>query len=229
LAERLTLTCQPAHTAPSLFRGAGFRRRAGRRRCRIEPKTHSSAAVARRAVDTAQSRASEPWRRWICMASRFTGHAESSASRRGRASRRGDLGLAAWSSRLGGPFEHPCPDRASGRVLRESVSPVSPATHMSVTQAVLRSAAGALAGASSVHLDAESLDDTDGLHDASADVQRKRAFSDAFVSRSARVVPDRRAGGRCYERRLRSPVRISLMRISGCSRAAKCPPLSASP
>jgi hypothetical protein len=160
---------------------------------------------------------------------RYTAHAELSASRRGRASRPGDLGLAAWSSRLGGPFEHPCPDRASGRVLRESVSPESPATHMSVTQAVLRSAAGALAGASSVHLDAESLDDTDGLHDASADVQRKRAFSDALVSRRARVVPDRRAGGRCYERTLRSPVRISLMRISGCSRAAKCPPLSASP
>jgi pimeloyl-ACP methyl ester carboxylesterase len=30
-------------------------------------------------------------------------------------------------------------------------------------------------------------------------------------------------------RRVRRPVRISLTRISGCSRAAKCPPLSASP
>ena len=30
-------------------------------------------------------------------------------------------------------------------------------------------------------------------------------------------------------RRLRRPVRISLTRISGCSRAAKCPPLPASP
>ena len=37
------------------------------------------------------------------------------------------------------------------------------------------------------------------------------------------------ARGPCYERRLLSPVRISLMRISGCSKAAKCPPLSASP
>jgi hypothetical protein len=32
-----------------------------------------------------------------------------------------------------------------------------------------------------------------------------------------------------YGRRLLSPVRISLIRISGCSKAAKCPPLSASP
>ena len=31
------------------------------------------------------------------------------------------------------------------------------------------------------------------------------------------------------ERRVRRPVRISLTRISGCSKAAKCPPLSASP
>jgi hypothetical protein len=31
------------------------------------------------------------------------------------------------------------------------------------------------------------------------------------------------------ERRVRRPVRISLTRISGCSRAAKCPPFSASP
>ena len=29
----------------------------------------------------------------------------------------------------------------------------------------------------------------------------------------------------CYERRLLRPVRISLIRISGCSKAAKCPPL----
>jgi len=33
----------------------------------------------------------------------------------------------------------------------------------------------------------------------------------------------------CYARRLLRPVRISLIRISGCSKAAKCPPLSASP
>jgi hypothetical protein len=33
----------------------------------------------------------------------------------------------------------------------------------------------------------------------------------------------------CYERRLLRPVRISLIRISGCSKAAKCPPLLASP
>jgi DNA-directed RNA polymerase specialized sigma24 family protein len=31
------------------------------------------------------------------------------------------------------------------------------------------------------------------------------------------------------ERRVRRPVRISLTRISGCSKAAKCPPLPASP
>ncbi|GAA1085003.1 hypothetical protein GCM10009579_01790 [Streptomyces javensis] len=33
----------------------------------------------------------------------------------------------------------------------------------------------------------------------------------------------------CQERRVRRPVRISLTKISGCSKAAKCPPLSASP
>ena len=33
----------------------------------------------------------------------------------------------------------------------------------------------------------------------------------------------------CYGRRLLRPVRISLIRISGCSKAAKCPPWSASP
>ena len=33
----------------------------------------------------------------------------------------------------------------------------------------------------------------------------------------------------CYGRRLLRAVRISLIRISGCSRAAKWPPLSASP
>ncbi|MGH9054494.1 MAG: hypothetical protein ACRDYY_01290 [Acidimicrobiales bacterium] len=39
----------------------------------------------------------------------------------------------------------------------------------------------------------------------------------------------RHDGRACYERRLLRPVRISLIRISGCSSAAKCPPLSASP
>jgi transposase len=38
-----------------------------------------------------------------------------------------------------------------------------------------------------------------------------------------------RLARRRQERRLRRPVRISLTRVSGCSRAAKWPPLSAAP
>jgi hypothetical protein len=48
-------------------------------------------------------------------------------------------------------------------------------------------------------------------------------------SRRPRLRPSLGSGGRPrYERRLLRPVRISLIRISGCSRAAKCPPLLAS-
>jgi hypothetical protein len=48
--------------------------------------------------------------------------------------------------------------------------------------------------------------------------------------RRPRLRPNSGSGGRpYYERRLLRPVRISLIRISGCSKAAKCPPFLASP
>jgi AcrR family transcriptional regulator len=49
------------------------------------------------------------------------------------------------------------------------------------------------------------------------------------VRRAAGLERPVHAGRSCYERRLLSPVRISLIRTPGCSSAAKCPPLSASP
>jgi hypothetical protein len=57
----------------------------------------------------------------------------------------------------------------------------------------------------------------------------REPISERIVAGLASARARGRGGRPCYERRLLRPVRISLIRISGCSRAAKCPPLSASP